>query len=290
MRPNAEFVISFDFELAWGNVHMTKWRERQAKGVYKNLRIVLPTMLQEMDDLQIPATWATVGAMVETPDKRDFSHLPQRWRDVVTATLKDAEPESFNGRDVFEMVRAARQQHVIGCHSYSHIPFTYEAMNAAVIDAEIDRFQAAMKPYGLSPDVLVFPENRENHLDVLARRGFKKVRVAADGNYKSRWLYLASSLVSPPPLANETLGEAGVIRHAGSMLFADAAQAWRVPVIMRRFHMGLKRVMREGGVLHLWSHPFNFSESPALRQAFSDLLREVARHRDAGRLKVSLFQ
>lgn len=290
MTVQAEFMISFDFELGWGNVHMTKWRERQAKGVYTNLRKVLPEMLAEMDALQVPATWATVGAMIERPANRDFGHLPNKWRPLVIASLAESEPQTFNGKDVFEMVLAAKSRHVIGCHSFSHIPFTYEGMSGGVIDAEIDRFQAAVKTYGISPDVLVFPENREAHLDVLSRRGFRKVRVAAEGNFSNRWLYLASSLVVAPPKAREMTHETGLLRHAGSMLFADAAQAWRVPVIMRRFHLGLKNVLREGGTLHLWSHPFNFAESPALKTAFIAMLREVAMHRDAGRLKVSLFQ
>lgn len=55
------FLISLDFELAWG-FHDSK----KANGLYKNIilgaRIIIPTLLELFEKYDIHVTWATVGS------------------------------------------------------------------------------------------------------------------------------------------------------------------------------------------------------------------------------------
>lgn len=285
----AGVILSFDFEIGWGDVSNPMWRVRERNGVYKRLRDVLPRILDRMDRLAIPATWATVGAMVEDPHQRDFSYLPEQWRNCVERVLGEAEPPSFNGADLFEMVLNAKAGHRIGCHSYAHIPYTYSGMTAEVVRQDLARHRAVIARHGLVADRFVFPENREAHHAVLEEAGFHTIRVAAENMFKNRWAYLASTLVVPPPLSRDEALSAAMAKQYGSMLFYHAGSDFRLAVLRRRARLGLNHAMKGNGVLHVWAHPFNFAESTGLEAAFGAFLDAAARLRDAGRITFRLM-
>jgi peptidoglycan/xylan/chitin deacetylase (PgdA/CDA1 family) len=285
----ASVILSFDFEIGWGDVTNPRWRFRQEKGVYKKLRKVLPEILDVMDQADFRATWASVGAMFDKPENRDFSHLPNQYQELIHSVLKQAEPESFDGQDLFEMLLSAKTSHLVASHSYSHVPFTYEYMSEDVVRHDIERFNAALAKYGRSADRFVFPENREAHYKALADTGYKKMRVAADNHFKNRYIYLASTMILPPPNGIEEPGEENLVRQYGSMSFNDAGQAWKVKLLKRRVSLGLKQLERSGGVLHIWAHPFNFAESDPLKYAFMDMIKQIAILRDKGKLTIDLM-
>lgn len=288
-QPDARVILSFDFEIGWGDVTNPRWRSREAKGVYVKLRKVLPEMLREMDTCGFAATFATVGAMVDRRESRDFSHLPTTYQKLIADVLDEAQPESFNGRDLFEMVIGADTSHRIACHSYSHVPFTYEGMTSKVVGEDLNRFQSVMDDYNLVADRFVFPENREAHYDALAEAGYVKARVAADNYFKNRALYLASTMILPPPPGREEPGEAAIVRQYGSMLFNDAGKGWRTRLLNRRLSLGLGQLHRTGGDFHIWAHPFNFAESDALKAGFLKMIQQIARLRDKGVLEIELM-
>ena len=101
MTDVGKVIFSFDFEIGWGDVTNGIWLKRQNEGVYKKLRAVLPKMLDIMDSHEIPAIWATVGAMIDRPQDRDFSHLTTFQRNIIDESLLCGRPETFDGRDLF---------------------------------------------------------------------------------------------------------------------------------------------------------------------------------------------
>jgi hypothetical protein len=279
-------TLSFDFEIGWGDVTNPNWHRRQGKGVYKRLRYVLPQILREMQAMEIPATWAAVGAMFDDPRRRELEHLPPAAASLVRGVLQEAEPESFNGRDLFDLVAATQTGHRFASHSYSHIPFSYKGVDSNFVRADLRAFKRTLREAGHSTDRFVFPENVEAYNYVLKEEGFNVVRVAADTLFKNRWLYLASIAVVPPPPVRLETDSNGLVRHYGSMLFNDAGQKSRVPLLKRRISLGLASAIRNGTGLHIWSHPFNYAESDALKVAFLDVLRQLARKRDRGELTI----
>jgi Polysaccharide deacetylase len=285
-NKNAFVTLSFDFEIGWGDITNPNWRRRQANGVYKRLREVLPEILKEMDALEIPATWAAVGAMFDDPKRRELDHLPPNASTVIRAVLKEAEPESFNGRDLFELVAKARAQHAFASHSYSHLPFSYAGVDADFVRSDLRAFKRALSETGHQTDRFVFPENIEGYGNVLKDEGFRVVRVAANTYFKNRWLYLASIAVIPPPPVRVETDCHGLERVYGSMLFNDAGQKARVPLLKRRVALGLRSAIRNKTGLHIWSHPFNYAESSALKDAFLTTLRQLAHHRDRGEITI----
>lgn len=282
-------IFSFDFEIGWGDITNGVWKRREANGVYKRLRQVLPEMLSTMDACDFSATWATVGAMIEPPDTRDFSHLTDAQHSIVENGIRVGEPETFNGTDLFELVLAAKTDHQIACHSYSHIPFDFTGVDGKFVREELKRFNRTLARYELTTSKLVFPENTEDYYIELQDMGIEKVRVSADNIFKNRFLYLLTLAVIPPPTSKETIDGNGIIRHYGSMLFNDAGKAHRIPLLERRITLGLNNVVNRNHDLHIWAHPFNFAESEELLKSFKNMIEKIAVLRDKGKLQIGFM-
>ena len=289
MDNPGKVIISFDFEIGWGDVTNGVWLKRQNDGVFKKLRKVLPRMLSLMDSHEIPATWATVGAMVEAPADRDFSHLTSDQASIIRNSLAMGEADSFDGADLFEMVVEARQNHSIACHSYSHIPFDFEGVSGQFVRQELDRFGSVLGKYNLTSDFLVFPENTEGFYTEIFDAGYQRVRVQPEHFFSNRYLYLVSTPFIPPPPSREIGTDIGLVRHYGSMLFYDADRPHRIPLLNRRLSLGLSQVVKYKTDLHIWAHPFNFAESDGLLACFESMLVKLARLRDKGALVIEVL-
>jgi len=279
-------IISMDFEIGWGDVTNGRWREHESNGVYKRLRVVLRDMLAALDAHEIAFTWATVGAMFDEC-QRTLDHLPPLAASLVSDALGSARREdTFNGKDLFELVLGSKTEQAIACHSYSHVPFTFEGVDSAFVSADLAAFESAIGKYNRRCDRLVFPENKEAHQKAVASAGYTRVRVSPVQRFNNRYLYLLSTPFLAPPMARDEQHTSGLERHAGSMLFADVGQPARIPVLKRRVELGLRDVVKKGHTLHIWAHPFNFSQSEPLYDALVWLLNRIARERDEGRLLV----
>lgn len=285
----ANVIFSFDFEIGWGDITNPLWRMRERNGVYDRLRHVLPEILACTDEYAFPITWATVGAMFDEPSNRDFGHLPTQAQALIHQVLAEAKASSFDGRDLFEMVLNSKSGHRIASHSYSHVPFTYEEMDCETVAKDLNHFGRVLSDFGLKTDYLVFPENRESCYDALVRSGIKTARVAADNSIKNRHLYRLTAPFLAPPLGRDELHASGVTRQYGSMLFNTAGKSWRLPLIKRRFALGLQKAIHEGGTLHVWGHPFNYAASEPLKDALIETIAQLARLRDQGKVKISVM-
>jgi len=282
-------VISFDFEIGWGDITNPRWKLREKKGVYENLRLVLPKILTVMEELEIPASWASVGAMFDAPHERDFSHLPKNAQSIIQNCLADGENSTFDGTDLFEMVLGSANNHEIICHSYSHIPFDFADMSFQAVNDDLALFNKTLDKYDLSTDTLVFPENKFAFFDAVAANGYTLVRGPAPRKFYNRFLHVASTQLMPPPLVTQITNSHGVTEHSGSFLYNARAKEYFIPLVKRQAMLGLNELKRRGGILHLWSHPFNFSESEPLADAFIVFLRTLANQRDAGEIAILTF-
>lgn len=288
-KPNV--IISFDFEIGWGDITNQNWKLRENNGVYTRLRPVLKNMLDEMDNCEVPVTWATVGGMITAPDKREIDHIPSDARKIVRSVLSAAQEKSFDGRDLFEMVLSARARHTFASHSYSHIPFHFRGVDDRYITTDLKLSLEALGNYGISTDQFVFPENVEGYHEALFENGIKTVRVAADNGNVSRTRYLLSALMTAPPASKTTMHESGLKQHYGSMLFNMGARRYhRLPFVCARAMRGLSRSCAQNTDLHLWAHPFNFAESRFQLHAFRVILRRIALMRDKGLITISTMK
>lgn len=280
-------TISFDFEIGWGDVTNERWREREARGTYEKIRETLPQLLDSLDRHDAPATWATVGAMIDDPASRTLDHLPPAARALVEGVITEADATSFDGKDLFDMV-VERRRHDIACHSYSHVPFDFDGVDEEFVKADLQAFHEVLSRFGLETDRLVFPENTARQWESVAASGFTRARVDPNHRFESRPMRLADSLVLAPPM--EDIGPSaadGVEAVAGSMLFNSGhGRRHRLPFVYRRALLGLEHAANRGQTLHVWAHPFNFVESPGLLEAFDRFLGRAAELRKSGRLEI----
>ena len=93
----------------------------------------------------------------------------------------------------------------------------------------------------------------------------------------------------PPPTSKEIIDSSGVTRHYGSMLFNDAGNTHRIPLLERRVQLGLSNVVNKNHDLHIWSHPFNFAESEKLLESFRNMIEKIALLRDKGKLQIAFM-
>jgi hypothetical protein len=251
----------------------------------------MEVILAEMDLLEFPATWATVGAMITPQTDYQLDHLPAKAKDIVDNVIKSAKADSFDGRDLFEKVLSAKTKHSFASHSYTHIPFNFPEVDESYVSQDLALSHAAFAKYNVETDHFVFPENREGFYDTLHESNIRVVRVAADTTHMSRSQYLLSALVGKPPACKTDQHANGITRQYGSMLFNMGPNRYhRLPFVYGRAVRGLNNACNTATDLHVWGHPFNFAESKAQLYAFISLLRKVAARRDAGEISINTMQ
>ena len=287
----AEFIISFDFELGWGSIENGLWKTREKKGVYKRLRSIFPTLLSELDALQIPVTWAFVGAMLESPGKIKLDHLPIGIRELSNDFLASAENATTDARDLFEQIFDTNIKHNLSSHTYSHVRFNYAGIDSAFIYTEMQLFNDVCKKQGVRTTSLVFPQNIEGYHKELRNLGYLSVRTSPDGKiYANRMVYLIASALSPPPLSSINKMSCGLHRHSGSMFYNTGKnRIHRLPFVYKRALRGIDYAIKNKQIIHIWIHPFNLAESPLLLASLLKVLKYVSKQIDKGMIQVGAF-
>ena len=287
-----KITVSMDFEAGWGVIGNGVWRAREAAGVYRELRPTLKRFVKLLDDLEISCVWAPVGAMIDHPANRDFSHLKGTYSAKVNAFLAESEPDTHAGRDLLNIVLSARQKQYFGTHGYSHVLFTDEEQDEQVIKEEIRRARLVNASLGIDAEFLVFPENRSNYLDAVYDSGIRVVRMPpiygpvpeVRRRTVRRVVELAAGPVSD---VSETLHTSGLKLHAGTQLLNWGANSNLAKRVLLRTR--IKKVIHHalsGHHVHLWLHPFNLVETPGLEEFIATELVKIGRARDADRLDI----
>lgn len=281
-----KLVISFDFELGWGSIENGLWKIREKQGVFQNCRYIIPELISLLDDYEVPSVWATVGAMIEPPIERDFSHLPLSIRTEIEEALRKSKPETFDGIDLSDAVLLS-QNTKLACHSYSHIRFNREGCTADTIRSEMVRFINAAASVDVHP-FFVFPQNIEGYHDVLKEFDIKTIR-RREYDSSSRLWSLYKRYISPSHYSQITKHESGLITKRGNVFFSSGSgmvkkAAW--PFVYRNLIGRIDKIAANGGEFHLWTHPFNFAEHDLVFTDFKRFLSHVVALRDQGLLEI----
>jgi peptidoglycan/xylan/chitin deacetylase (PgdA/CDA1 family) len=284
----ATLVLSFDVELGWGALDSDQWRRREARGVYRRTREAMRTLTRRMRELEVGATWAVVGALLERRGEHALDHLSDGRRRRVERALREAEETTFWGVDVLEAIERSGDRHEIGCHGYTHLGFTDEEVDEGSIRAELSYARRLLAPHGRDVSTLVYPGNRERYVEAVRDCGFRAVRGGHGDPATTGWASrLCSAVALAPPLSKVTEACAGLVRTTGSLFFSCGRQgAYRLPVVRFQGRRALDAAERRGGVVHVWCHPFNLAEHAGLLDAFVALLEDAVRRRDRGRVEI----
>lgn len=284
-------VISLDLELAWGTfdlyynddlLKMSRWTHD----------VGVPNLLDHLTGNGVSATWAVVGAMMQSslpdvsglPEVR-YRHFPKPWFSYVPRTGDESTHPEWFGASLVEKIRKATPEQEIGFHAFSHVPFGWPGMTRERAIAEYDLCARTARALGISTTSFVFPRNLVAYLKEMRDAGFACFRDVdelsigfANPKLKSLWMVLADFLGLSPPVVEPSF-KGGLVSIPGSLMIRYTS-GWRkyLPdaVRLRRLRKGLDRVRREGGVFHVWFHPENlYPEWPRLENVVARFLEEL---------------
>ncbi|MEM4396771.1 MAG: polysaccharide deacetylase family protein [Candidatus Woesearchaeota archaeon] len=277
-------IISADFELAWA------WRYSKKSinpiEMARRERENFPLILNKLNELEIPITWATVGHLFLDSCKcvngkphpeivRPYYFENEYWKfdkgdwfDIDPCGNYKSHPE-FYAPDLIEMILNSKVKHEIGCHSFSHIDYSDNISSDDVIESDLQACEAAAKKFGLKLESFVFPGNFAGHFDLLDKFGYKVVR------YKSNKL----KEIGYPEKLTENL----VAVH-DSLAFDIDEEGWDYNYVLWKLKKYVQKVIENKAIAHFWFHPSIQREQ--IISYFIPFLEYVQTERDKGKIEV----
>ena len=309
------FVISLDFELFWGVRSKTVLADYASE--IRQVRQIVPRLLELFQEYRIHATWATVGFLFFESREQLMRGLPEvipAYRDVRLNPYPylehigagEADDPYHYAPSLIRMVRDTPGQEVAS-HSFSHYYCRAPGQDAATFRADIAAARQAGQQLGIEIQSLVIPyaEVNPDYMPVLTETGINAYR-----DHPPIWLYRKVSpfnrgrlwqalrrvdefvsLSGPRDYQLDTTGAAPYSINASAFLRPSVPRILR-GLRQRRIIRDMRHAARSGRVFHLWWHPHNFGKAPEAEFA---LLEDLLRHyrdfqREFGMLSLNMHE
>ncbi|HEU5209575.1 MAG TPA: hypothetical protein VFU06_09200 [Longimicrobiales bacterium] len=293
-RPGA-LVISLDFELHWG----VRDRLAASSPYEANLRGARDVVLRSLrlfEEMDIAATWATVGFLFARNRDELLTYRPRVLPAYADPRLdpygesigadEDEDPLHF-GASLVERIRTTPRQE-IGTHTFSHYFCMEAGQTLESFRADLEAACAIAAARDIPLRSIVFPRNQHNpaYATVLREAGI----VAYRGN-PDRWMWRfidgaesrhagkrAARMVDAylPAFGDPTTGWDEVIDVDGlaNVRASFPLRPWtpRLRSLERlrleRLRRAIIHAARTRRVVHVWWHPHTFGAHPAQSLAF----------------------
>lgn len=197
------------------------------------------------------------------------------------------------------MILGAATPQEIGCHTLSHPLVTPGPEGRERFRYQLERSLDVFAECHLPrPTSFIFPKAHMAHFDLLAEMGFTAFRGPESGWFESlpgrllpaglRWL--DARLRQPPAVRQPFRTADGLCLIPASQFYSPVFSVGRHVSVNDRVAKavsGLRRAAREGGVFHLWTHPFNLGHKTSeLLDGLDRIFAEARQLADAGRLQI----
>lgn len=277
---SAVFVLSLDCEGLWGMADNDKV---VSAGVINSTSLseAYSEIVFSLDQNMLKATAAFVSCFAVERDLlfaqrstlSDAAELNPIWFKYILAALDSGKTEGWIGHQFFEMMRGAG--HEIAWHGSTHQPLDNSVCEASVA-LELALTSELFQQLGQSPGSIIFPRNQIGHLDALGHYGFKSYRQKKPESGFGR----ISNLLVEFNAFDHGSAELPIIRDgwlvspAGHFLNWPSGARSLVPVTftVQRWKSMLKHAVEAGGYVHMWFHPHNLINSPAMVQSFREIM------------------
>lgn len=288
---SARFILSLDCEGKWGTadrltpqLHATL-TDRRLQDAYSDVVALL-------DEFELPATFAFVGAFAET--RAGFQHirpglesLRARAPHYLGPALDDlsrGSRQGWHGDWAVDSVAGARTQHEIALHGVSHVP--WNSVDGDFIKDELALFAQLESPVRQAR-TFIYPRNLVAHSDLLAGAGILGYRLPPPERSRFRSLLSEFDLFARPE-ADPPDGTGLCTIPAGFFVNWRHALRRTVPVAVSalRARRLLERAEPKADIVHYWLHPENIASAPATFDLLRRIVEMVARMREAGRCEV----
>ncbi|HEY3862888.1 MAG TPA: polysaccharide deacetylase family protein [Verrucomicrobiae bacterium] len=270
----AAATLSADFEIAWAFRGRSE-AERTALAVAERRNV--PLIVRQLEEQDIPITWATVGhlflercqrassgkAHAEMPRPPKNLRWEGDWYRHDPCADRERDPHWY-APDLIEMIHASKARHEIGSHTFSHIDFSADTSTPELVRSEIEACRSVMEPLGLPLRSLVYPFNNMGHhyLDLLGGLGLTAVR------HRDRRIKLSYPEATPHGVYK--LYETMNFRRGKYYDYIDKARILLEAACERR------------AAFHIWFHPSDPTEF--FEREFCGIIRHMAELKKEGKL------
>jgi peptidoglycan/xylan/chitin deacetylase (PgdA/CDA1 family) len=276
-KEKGGLIISADFEMAWA------WRFTKTGADYikkgKMERENFPHIIKIFEDYKIPITFATVGHLfLEKCDigEHDWMeripHFNAHWKFTEGDWYKHdpysnyIQAPEWYAPDLIQMILNSNVNHEIGCHTFSHIDFSYKNCPDGVADNEIKACIDAAKKYNTDVKSMVFPGGTWGNIEVLKKYNFTIYRKKSDFE-----------------LAYPFRDEYGLLVTTSSGGFEyNINLGWSADYYVRRLKKIIQKALESNTIAHFWFHPS--LEPVILKNVFPPVVNYASELRDKGLL------
>jgi peptidoglycan/xylan/chitin deacetylase (PgdA/CDA1 family) len=286
----ATFILSFDCEGRWGVAdELTPSIRRQLTD--DRLADAYATILGILEEFEVPATFAFVGAFAESregfavirPELEQLTAEAPAYLGPALRDIDEAGGAGWHGGRLVEGVLAATAEHEVALHGITHVPWTTVGRSFAEAEMRLlQRLPGAIR----NSRTFVYPRNAVAHVEVLAEQGFDGFRSARPQRSRAASLLSEFNLFERPEaeILRDSIVEipAGYFlnwRHGFRRIVPPALTLWRA----RRL---LDAAAAAGKVVHYWLHPENIVIAPSTLELLGALVREVAKRREDGSCEI----
>jgi peptidoglycan/xylan/chitin deacetylase (PgdA/CDA1 family) len=301
-------VMSLDLELSWGRFDKMSPDVLTQQSMQE--RACVKRLLALLDEYEVPATWAVTGHLMLDECARGAKGLPHEdlaprpayswfggdWYRMDPCT-KASDAPCWYAPDIVEWITRARAGHEVGSHAFAHIYYGDPETTAETAEADLQAAVMAAKAKGVTLRSFVFPRNLVGHLPVLRRAGLIAFRGSPDplnrGNrgLLKRGHHFLKQLLGCAPMnvfAEETLP--GLWNIPGNHFFIGREGLRKaIPMASRvlKGMRGIDRAVKNGGLYHLWLHPFNLiADSDNMFRGLERILAHAREQRRRGALQI----
>ena len=306
-REPGAFVVSLDFELAWGFGNGVVEDEVQRTRILK-ARGLVPQILDTFGEFDVAATWAVVGFLFAesrvdleelSPSVRPAYDDPSLSTYVAVIGESEVDDPLHYAPSLIRAIRDSPRQE-IATHTFSHYYCLEPGQSRDSFSADLEAAIAVAKGYGVELRSIVFPRNQHNldYDDLLVSHGITGFRgnprdrawTFRDSRESRRWDKRARRFIDAygAPTGAGTTHWYEILQPSGlSDVRASLALSPYRPSVRFLEEWRLKRVLegvrcaaRESRIFHVWWHPHNFASFPQQNMAFlRRILAEVSRCR-----------
>ena len=284
MLKNGSFIISLDYELAWGIIEKSYLKKYCNTNVC-NVPIVVEKMLELFDKYQINATFATVGFLM-CRDKTELNkYSPDLKPSYVNKVLSpytgfleaiEQDDPCFFFPSIINCLKT-KENIEIASHTFCHYYCLECGQNEEEFEQDLLSALKVAKAKGIQLKSIVFPRNNVNdaYLKICFRHGifcyrgnatkfFTRPKSRFD-SFKNRLGRLVDSYL---PLNNESCYEISTLRPSednpvnvpASRFFRPYSKKLAIlePLRLYRIKNEIKHAAQKGKLYHIWWHPHNF--------------------------------
>lgn len=277
-------VLSADFEMAWA-YRYSKSKSNEAIQIGLQEREQVSLLLNLFEQYNIPVTWATVGhlflahcerdsegtahAEMLCPDyfeNRNWKFTDGDWYQHDPCSNYKSDP-AWYAPDLIRKIINNPTKHEIGCHTFSHIDFTYKNCSENLANSEIKKCKQLAKKKDIKLKSMVFPGGTAGNYEVLIDNGFICYRKPMSYD------------IDLPVIDDHWL-----VAIPSSFGLDRDSYGWSKDFHLSILKKYINRASQNRLVCHFWFHPS--MDRWYLQNIMPFLLRLISKYRNSGKIQV----